>query len=121
MEIKAKAKFIRMSPRKIKLVIDLIRGKKVADALAGLPYVRKDAVMPVMKLIESAATNAEHNFKLKRENLYIKSITADGGPALKRWMPRAMGRATPIRKRSSHITVVLEEKITNQKSKSKNF
>jgi large subunit ribosomal protein L22 len=109
MDVIAKARFIRMSPRKVRLVIDLIRGLSVNDALVQLRYLRKDAVAPVRKLIESATSNAEHNFKLKKENLYIKKIIADGGPMLKRWQPRAHGRATPIRKRTCHITAVLDE------------
>ncbi len=109
MEVKAAAKFIRMSPRKVRLVIDLVRGKKVDESLMALKFLRKDAAEPVGKLIESAAANAEHNFKLKRADLYIKRIMANEGPVLRRWMPRAHGRATPIRKRSCHITVVLDE------------
>lgn len=108
MDVIAKARFIRMSPRKVRLVIDLIRGLSVNDALVQLRYLRKDAAAPVRKLIESAAANAEHNFKLKKENLYIRKIVADGGPMLKRWQPRAHGRATPIRKRTCHITAVLD-------------
>lgn len=115
MEIKAKARFIRISPRKVRLIIDLIRGMNVREALTQLKFLRKDAVLPVRKLIESAIANAEHNFKLKKENLYIKKITADEDPTLHRWQPRARGRATPIRKRTCHLTVILDEKIKNEK------
>ena len=109
MEVQAKAKYIRMSPRKVRLVVDLVRGFNTSEALTQLKFLRKDAVLPVKKLIESAIANAEHNFKLKKENLYIKKITVDKGPILHRWQPRARGRATPIRKRTCHITIVLDE------------
>ncbi len=110
MEILAKAKYIRMSPRKVRLVIDLVRGAAVDKALNQLQFLRKDAAKPVKKLVESAIANAVNNFKLKRENLYIKKIICDGGPSLKRWRPRARGRAAPILKRTGHITIVLDER-----------
>src|SRR3989344_4326507 len=109
MEIKASARFVRMSPRKVRLVINMIRGKKAADALDILEFSTRWAKRPISKLLESAIANAEHNFKLQKENLYVKTIKADGGPMMKRWTPRAFGRATPIRKRTSHITIVLDE------------
>lgn len=99
-----------MSPRKVRLVVDLVRGLDVAPALAQLRFLRKAAAMPVTKLIESAVANARHNFKLEPAKLYIKTITADGGPTMKRWRSRAFGRAAPIRKRSTHISVVLAER-----------
>lgn len=110
MEIKAKAKYIRLSPRKTRLIADLIRGLDVKEAENQLIFLRKAAARPVLKLLKSAIANALNNFKLKEENLYIKSITVDSGPTLKRWQPRAFGRATPIRKRSAHISIVLAEK-----------
>lgn len=110
MEVKAKARFIRMSPRKIRLVVNLVRGLDVDDAVAQLRFLNKAAARPVYKLIESARANAENNFKLNPGSLFIKTITVDGGPVLKRWMPRAFGRATPVRKRTAHITVVLDER-----------
>jgi len=113
-EVIAKAKYIRMSPRKVRLVVNLIRNMNAKEAAARLKLLRKEAAIPVKKVIESAIANAEHNFNLKRESLYIKKITADSGPTLKRWQPRAHGRATPIRKRSCHITVVLDERIENK-------
>jgi len=113
-EVIAKAKYIRMSPRKVRLVVNLIRNMNAKEAVARLKLLRKEAAIPVKKVIESAIANAEHNFNLKRESLYIKKITADSGPTLKRWQPRAHGRATPIRKRSCHITVVLDERIENK-------
>ncbi len=110
MEIKAKARFIRMSPRKVRLVIDLIRGMHVDKALTQLRFVNKLAVEPVSKLLNSAIANATNNFQLDANTLYIKSITADGGPTLHRSTPRAFGRATPIRKRTAHISIVLEDR-----------
>jgi large subunit ribosomal protein L22 len=110
MEIKAKAKFIRMSPRKIRLVADLIRGMDVGTALDQLNFTVKAAKEPILKLLNSCIANATNNFKLKKENLYIKTITVDGGSVLKRWQPKAFGRATPIRKRSSHISIILSDK-----------
>ncbi len=110
MEIKAIARFVRMSPRKVRLVINLIRGMRVAQAQTQLKFMNKAATTPVLKLLNSAIANAEHNFELDGSNLYIKSITADGGPVLKRWTPKAFGKATPIRKPTVHISIVLEEK-----------
>lgn len=109
MEVKAKARFIRMSPRKIRLVVNVVRGLPVEQALTQLKFMKKHAALPVSKLLSSAIANAEHNFKLKRENLFVKIIMADGGPTLHRWIPRAQGRATPIRKRTTHISIVLGE------------
>jgi len=110
MEVIAKARNIRISPRKIRLVIDLVRGMDAGDALAQLAFFRKAAAKPVSKLIRSAMANAEHNFKLDAGTLYVKKIFADAGPVLHRWRARAFGRAAPIRKRGAHITVVLEER-----------
>lgn len=119
MEVRAKAKFIRMSPRKLRLVIDLIRGLDVEEATSQLRFMAKAGAGPVLKLLNSCVANAVNNFKLKRENLYIKTVTVDGGPVLKRWQPRAFGRATPIRKRSSHILIILAEKIESKKKAEK--
>ena len=110
MEVEARAKFIRMSPRKVRLVVDLVRGLKVQDALNQLKFLNKDAATPVYKVIASAAANAKHNFKLDPEKLFVKTITADGGPVLHRWRARAFGRAAPIRKRTTHLSVILDEK-----------
>lgn len=109
MEVKAKAKFIRMSPTKIRLVANLIKQLPVAKALDQLRFINKLAAEPLANLIKSAMANAEHNFELAKENLFIKELTINQGPTLKRWMPRAHGRATPIRKRTSHINLVLGE------------
>jgi len=110
MEIRAEAKYIRVSPRKARLVADLIRNLDVEEAENQLGFLNKVAAEPIFKLLRSAVSNALHNFKLKKENLYIKEIQVNGGPALKRWKPRAFGRATPIKKRSAHISIVLGER-----------
>ncbi len=110
MEVIAKARHIRMSPRKVRLVADLVRGLDIDRAEAQLRYFRKAAARPVLKVIKSAAANAEHNFKIVPGTLFIKKITVDGGTVLKRWRARAYGRAAEIKKRSSHITVVLDER-----------
>lgn len=106
-EIKAAARFIRISPRKVRLVVDQVRGMDVVAALDLLKFVHKAAATPVYKLIYSAVANAENNFKLERKNLYIKSILANEGPTLKRYRPRAHGRSSAIRKKMSHIEVIL--------------
>ncbi len=120
MEVRAKAKFIRISPKKVRLLVDLIRGLDVEEALVQLQFSKKHSSLPIATLLKSAIANAEENDDLKRNNLFVREITVDGGPTLKRWMPKAMGRATPLIKRSSHITVVLAEKIpTTSKKKVK--
>lgn len=115
MEVKAKARYIRMSPKKIRLVVDVIRGMDVEPALAQLKFINKAATKPVGKLVDSAVANAVNNFELKKENLFIKEIRVDDGPTLKRWMPKAFGRAGAIRKRSSHISIILQEKVESKK------
>ena len=110
MEIKGQLKFIRTSPRKARIIANLVKGMNVVVAENQLHFANKVAARIISKLLNSTVANATNNFKLKKEDLYIKKITVDGGPSLKRWMPRAMGRATPILKRSSHIMIVLDEK-----------
>ncbi|HQA64242.1 MAG TPA: 50S ribosomal protein L22, partial [bacterium] len=100
MEVSAKAKFIRMSPRKVRLVADVIRGLDVEEALVQLEFNKRAASLPLVKLLKSAISNAEQNHQLKRDNLFVKELTIDDGPTLKRWRPRAFGRATMLRKRS---------------------
>lgn len=110
-DIVAKLNYYRVSPRKIRLVADLIKGKNVNEALHHLNFSVKKSSGAVVKLLESAISNAKNNFKVKDlENLYIKKISVDQGPVLKRYMPRARGSASPIKKRTSHITIVLTEK-----------
>jgi len=108
MQVKANARNLRISSRKVRLVIDLIRGARAEKAQTQLRFLNKVAAEPVLKLLNSAIANAEHNFHLKKEDLKVAKITADEGPTLDRWMPRAHGRANPIRKRSTHLAIVLE-------------
>jgi large subunit ribosomal protein L22 len=96
-----------MSPRKVRLVIDTIRGLSVKDAEVRLSFIPKAAARPVLKLLRSAVANAEHNFHLSKDGLTVARITADGGPTLKRHRPRAFGRAAMIRKRTTHILLTL--------------
>lgn len=106
----ATAKYIRMSPRKVKAVIDLIREKTVGEAQALLANTPKIATEPVLKVLNSATANAENNLGMDRDNLYVAEVYANQGPTLKRFRPRAQGRAARIRKRTSHITIILDEK-----------
>ncbi|UFJ40664.1 50S ribosomal protein L22 [Brevibacillus humidisoli] len=110
MEAKAVARYIRIAPRKVRLVVDLIRGKEVGEALAILKHTPKAASPVVEKLLMSAIANAEHNYEMDPNNLVVGKVFVDQGPTLKRFRPRAMGRASRINKRTSHITVVLNEK-----------
>ncbi len=105
----------RQSPRKVRLVVDAVRGKNVNDAITALTFMPKKAALPVQKLLKSAMANATHNFNLKTDNLVIEKITVDGGPILKRWRARARGRAFPIHKHTSHIKLVLTEKVAKAK------
>ena len=107
--VKATAKFVRVSPRKARLVADLVRGKSVPEARAILAFATRDAAVPVRKVLESAAANADHNHGMRSDDLVLAQVTVDPGPTIKRFRPRAMGRATPIMKRTSHITIGLAE------------
>ncbi len=109
-EARAKVSYARISSRKVKTVIDLIRNKNVGEALAILKFTPKAASPIVEKLVNSAIANAENNHGMDVEKLYVAEIFANQGPTLKRVMPRAQGRAFRIRKRTSHITVVLKER-----------
>lgn len=110
MEAKAVARYIRISPRKVRIVIDLIRGKNVHYALAILKHTPKAASAPVEKVLRSAIANATHNFELDEDKLFVSEIYADTAPTLKRFQPRQRGQGFPILKRSSHITVVVAER-----------
>lgn len=110
METRAVAKFVRISPRKIRLVMDQVRGKQVGEALNMLSFAPQRGARILKKLVNSAIANAEQNTGVDVDSLYILRVYADEGPTLKRWRPRAQGRATSIRKRTSHLTVVLNEK-----------
>ncbi len=109
METRAVAKYVRISPRKVRLVMDQLRGRRVEVALNLLNFAPQKGAYIVKKLISSAVANAEENTEIDVDTLFVKTIYADEGPTLKRFRPRAMGRASRIRKRTSHITVILEE------------
>ena len=110
MEVKATAKTVRISPRKVRLVIDLIRGKDCKEALGILELTPNHSAEAVKKVLKSAMANATHNHQLDEEKLYVKECYANEGITIKRWMPRAKGSASQILKRTSHITVVVDEK-----------
>jgi large subunit ribosomal protein L22 len=116
-ETKAKLRYLRMSARKVRLLIGLIRGMKVEEALMQLEVSKKDAAGPVFKLLKSAIANAKNNNFMKEETLVIKQAFVDGGPILYRWKPRAFGRSAPIRKRTSHVTIVLEGEVDEKHEK----
>ena len=109
-EARATLKFARISSRKVKIVADLIRGKDVDEALAIVKFTPKASSEVIEKLLKSAIANAENNHDMKHENLYVAEIFANQGPTLKRIRPAAKGSAVRIRKRTSHITIVLKEK-----------
>src|SRR3989344_2640843 len=114
-EVKAQLNGLRMAPRKVRAVSNLIKGKNVLDALAQLEVLVKRSSSPVVKLIRSAIANAENNNNMVKENLYIKSINVDEGVKLKRFKPKGFGRVSPIEKKTSRIRVVLAEKVTGLK------
>ena len=105
--VRAKARYVRVAPRKARLVADQVRGLHIEQALALLQFSPRGAAQDIQKLIESAAANAENNHDLVGDEMRISSITVDEGPTLRRFRPRALGRATPINKRTSHIAVAL--------------
>ena len=109
MQSKATLRYLRIAPRKVRLVANLIKGKKVSEAQTLLQFVSNSAVESFQKLIQSALASASHNFQIDQSNVYIAKITVNEGPKLKRFRPRARGRAYPIQKKTSHITIVLEE------------
>ena len=106
----ATAKYVRVAPRKAKIVVDLIRGKQVDQALAILMYTPKSAAPVVEKLLNSAIANAENNLEMDRASLYVAEVYANQGPTLKRYWARSHGRADLIKKHTSHITIVLDQK-----------
>lgn len=110
MEAKAVARTIRIAPRKVRLVLDLIRGKEVSEAIAILKLTNKASSPVVEKLLMSALANAEHNYDMNIDSLVVKEAYANEGPTLKRFRPRAQGRASAINKRTSHITIVVADK-----------
>ena len=110
MEAKAVAKYVRMSPSKVKPVVDLVRGKDLQEALTILKVTPGKAAEFVEKVVQSAAANAENNFEMDRDKLYVAEISANQGPTMKRWRAGAQGRAGAILKRSTHIGVTLKER-----------
>ncbi len=110
MEAKAKARYVRVAPRKVRAVIDTIRNKDLDEALSILRYTPRGAAKPVAKVVNSAAANAEFNHEMKRGLLYIDQAYVDEGPTMKRVQPRARGRRNLIFKRTSHITVIVKER-----------
>lgn len=106
----AKAKYIRISPYKVRAVLDVIRGKEYREAVAILENLNKSSSEPILKVVKSAGANAENNLGLSTANLFVAECYADQGPTLKRYIPKAHGRAGGLLKRTSHITVILDEK-----------
>jgi len=119
MEVKAKLRHYHVAPRKVRLIIDLIRGLDVDRALEQVQFKNKRSVPAIVKLLNSAIANAVNNFQLERDNLYIKESFVDQGPVLKRWRPRAHGRAGRVLKKTSHITLVLGERVPSDDKKKK--
>ncbi|MBO0600848.1 50S ribosomal protein L22 [Sporosarcina sp. E16_3] len=109
-QAKATARTVRIASRKVRLVVDLIRGKKIGEAIAILRLTPKAASPVVEKVLKSAIANAEHNYEMNVENLFVSEVFVDEGPTMKRFRPRAQGRASAINKRTSHITLVVSEK-----------
>lgn len=117
MAVKAIAKGVRMSPRKVQVVASLVRGRSVADAITILEHTPRRAALPVKKAIESAKANAEHNHNLKPDTLQIKTISVTAGMRLKRYRPAAHGRANPFQRRTSHILVEVDGETRTIKKK----
>ena len=109
MPVRARLRNLRIAPRKVRMVADLIRRKPVVEAENILKFTVKRAAPAILKLLNSAVANAKNNFKMEKENLYIQRIWVDEGPKMKRWLPRARGRADEIQKKTSHITIILDE------------
>jgi large subunit ribosomal protein L22 len=109
MNTRAQAKYVRQSPYKVRRVLDLVRGLPVDEARIVLDFTNRRAADPIKKVLDSAIANAEHNFALDADELHIAEAYADEGPTLKRWRPRARGRAAQILKRTSHITIVVAD------------
>jgi large subunit ribosomal protein L22 len=114
MKIKAQIRYLRISPRKVRVVLEAIKKMPVEKAMQHLQLMPKKSALPLLKLIKSAIANAENNFKSKKENLTISEFRADKASVLKRWMPRAMGRATPIHKFTTHVMLILEDKTVEE-------
>ena len=119
MEARAELKYLRITPRKVRVVADLIRGKKVGAALAQLAYVEKRAALPVAKLLRSAVANADQASKgqVDVDQLFVMDLQVGGGPSLRRFMPRAMGRAFKVLKKTSHLSIVVGDEAPARKKK----
>ena len=120
MEVKARLKHLKVAPRKVRLLANLIKGLNIIEAEKQLMYTNKGVTTDLLKLLRSGVANAINNFDLDRKTLTVKNVLVDEGFTLKRWMPRAMGRATMIRKRSSHVTLIIEGKRKADKVKKEN-
>jgi len=119
MDAKAQLNSVRLAPRKVRAVVRLVRGKNVDEAINQLEYMVKRPGMPVKKLIESAIANAENNFNMVRSNLYIKDVQVDEGVKLRRFRPKAFGRAATLQKKTSHIRLILGERVAGLKQQAK--
>lgn len=119
MEVIAYLKNLRIAPRKLRLLAPLVTGRPVSEAMAELEFRAKRGALPIKKLIQSAVANAKHNYKLDHKDLVVKSMIVNSSTTLKRYMPRAFGRAALIRKRGSNITVVLTDKLNELQKKTK--
>lgn len=119
MLVVAKLNYLRITPRKVRLVADAIRGKTVGEAQIILNFLVKKAAQPLLKLLKSAVANARNNFQIEEANLYVSKITVDEGPKYKRWRARARGRAAAIQKKTSHITLWLDEIVKKAKKMKK--
>jgi large subunit ribosomal protein L22 len=115
MKVCAKLNYLRIAPRKVRLLADLARGKDVKDAQVVLNFVPKKGSLPLLKLLNQAVTNARNNFQIESDNLYISKITVDEGPKYKRWRARSRGQAYEIQKKTCHITLILDERIKTKK------
>ena len=111
MPVTAKLNYLRIAPRKVRLVADLVRGKSVKEVQSILNFTVKKSATPLLKLLNQAVASAINNFQLNPDNLYISKITVDEGPKYKRWRPRARGQTYEIQKKTSHITIILEERV----------
>lgn len=109
-EVKAHLRYLPIAPRKVRVVADVIRGKRIEEASSALQFVLKRAAAPLNALLRSAVANAMNNFSMDKEKLVVRALRVDAGPVLKRYLPRARGRATPLRRRRSHVTIVLGER-----------
>lgn len=118
MEAVARARYVRVTPRKVNQVLDLVRGRDVSEALTTLRFSKRHVSAKLVKLIRSAVANAvQAESHVDVENLYLKEALVGPGPMMKRWLPRAQGRATPLHKRTSHITIILDDKANRRDDK----